>query len=116
MDPQLSMNQPEGPQAVGPVFGLPTQSCSENNLKFICELQPGPVPPPGCDESFIADMGCRSVSVILPLQCSIYQLRLRICMQVGRRVLVEWFSLVYCQRVLNLKLFLALCSFSILQC
>ncbi|GAA6223722.1 phosphatidylinositol 4,5-bisphosphate 3-kinase catalytic subunit gamma isoform-like [Lates japonicus] len=81
MDPGLFLNQPDSPQAVGSLSGISTQSCSENNLKFICEFKPGPGPSPGGDEDCNADMDCESVSVILPAQCSIYQLRLRICMQ-----------------------------------
>ncbi|XP_023271354.1 phosphatidylinositol 4,5-bisphosphate 3-kinase catalytic subunit gamma isoform-like [Seriola lalandi dorsalis] len=81
MDPELFMNRPHSPREVDSLSGMLTQSCSEVNLKFICELKPGPGPPPGCDEGFNAEISCESVSVILPAQCSIYQLRLRICMQ-----------------------------------
>nr|XP_019944549.1 PREDICTED: phosphatidylinositol 4,5-bisphosphate 3-kinase catalytic subunit gamma isoform-like [Paralichthys olivaceus] len=59
---------------------MSTQSCSENNLKFICEFKPGPG-----DEGYNVDMDCKSVSVILPAQCSIYQLRLHICLQAEER-------------------------------
>ncbi|XP_018534347.1 phosphatidylinositol 4,5-bisphosphate 3-kinase catalytic subunit gamma isoform [Lates calcarifer] len=85
MDPGLFLNQPDSPQAVGSLSGISTQSCSENNLKFICEFKPGPGPSPGGDEDCNADMDCELVSVILPAQCSIYQLRLRICMQVQEK-------------------------------
>ncbi|XP_030589873.1 phosphatidylinositol 4,5-bisphosphate 3-kinase catalytic subunit gamma isoform-like [Archocentrus centrarchus] len=51
-----------------------SQSCSENTLKFICEFQSG-------DEDQNISIGYESVSVILPAQCSVYQLRLHICMQ-----------------------------------
>ncbi|XP_040915888.1 phosphatidylinositol 4,5-bisphosphate 3-kinase catalytic subunit gamma isoform isoform X2 [Toxotes jaculatrix] len=60
---------------------MSTQSCSENNLRFICELRPWPGPSPGSAEDCNADIDSESVSVILPAQCSIYQLRLRICIQ-----------------------------------
>lgn len=63
-------------------------SCSENNLKFICEFQPGPGPPQASgDKDYNVNMDCKSVSVILPAQCSVHQLRLRICMQVGKPLL-----------------------------
>ena len=64
--------------------GMSTQSCSENNLKFICEFQPGPAPVCG---DVNVNMDCGSVIVILPAQCSVYQLRLRICMTVGELLL-----------------------------
>lgn len=61
---------------------MSTQGRSENNLRFICEL----VPRPGLlqcslDEDYNLWPGCESVTVVLPAQCSVYQLRLRICMQ-----------------------------------
>ncbi|XP_070694974.1 phosphatidylinositol 4,5-bisphosphate 3-kinase catalytic subunit gamma isoform [Pempheris klunzingeri] len=78
MDPALLLNLP----AVDCLSGISTQSCSENNLKFICEFQPGPGPPQvSADEGYSVSVDCESVSVILPAQCSVYQLRLRICMQ-----------------------------------
>ncbi|XP_035511915.1 phosphatidylinositol 4,5-bisphosphate 3-kinase catalytic subunit gamma isoform [Morone saxatilis] len=79
MDPALFLNQASSSQRLS---GMLIQNCSENNLKFICEFQPGPGPPQGSgDEDFSVSMDCESVSVILPAQCSVYQLRLRICMQ-----------------------------------
>ncbi|XP_040009152.1 phosphatidylinositol 4,5-bisphosphate 3-kinase catalytic subunit gamma isoform [Xiphias gladius] len=81
MDPGLFLNQPDSPRAVVSLIGMSTQGCSENNLKFICEFKPEPGPPPGCDEDCSATVDCKSVSVVLPAQCIIYQLRLRICMQ-----------------------------------
>ncbi|XP_051805678.1 phosphatidylinositol 4,5-bisphosphate 3-kinase catalytic subunit gamma isoform [Acanthochromis polyacanthus] len=55
---------------------------SENNLKFICEFQPGPSSSQtSTDEDYGAGFDCETVSVVLPAQCSVYQLRLRICMQ-----------------------------------
>ena len=80
------MNESDSPSAVEPPSEMSTQSCSENNLKFVCEFKPVPGPPPGGDEGYNADMDCGSVSVILPAQCSIYQLRIRICMQVGPHI------------------------------
>ncbi|KAM7404246.1 hypothetical protein PAMP_011612 [Pampus punctatissimus] len=53
---------------------MSTQSCSDNNLQFICEFKSG-------DEDYSVDMEFETVSVILPAQCSVHQLRLRICMQ-----------------------------------
>ncbi|XP_029291960.1 phosphatidylinositol 4,5-bisphosphate 3-kinase catalytic subunit gamma isoform [Cottoperca gobio] len=82
MDPALLLSQAASPHAVDFLSGMSALSCSENNLKFICEFQLGPGPPqaPG-DEDYDIHMDCESVSVILPAQCSVYQLRLRICMQ-----------------------------------
>ncbi|KAG7519418.1 phosphatidylinositol 4,5-bisphosphate 3-kinase catalytic subunit gamma isoform-like [Solea senegalensis] len=62
---------------------MATKSCSENMLKFICEFKATFAPSlSGGDEEFNAqNTECESVSVILPAQCSIYQLRIRICMQ-----------------------------------
>ncbi|XP_029995881.1 phosphatidylinositol 4,5-bisphosphate 3-kinase catalytic subunit gamma isoform [Sphaeramia orbicularis] len=58
-----------------------TQSSSENNLNFICEFKPEPGPPQTSDEEDCSNVDCKSVSVLIPAQCSIYQLRLRICIQ-----------------------------------
>lgn len=88
MDPPLLLCQPVSPHAVDYLSGMSTQSCSENNLKFVCEFKPGPGPLQASgDEDYNVNMDCESVSVILPAQCSVYQLRLRICMQVGRLLL-----------------------------
>ncbi|XP_019108796.2 phosphatidylinositol 4,5-bisphosphate 3-kinase catalytic subunit gamma isoform isoform X1 [Larimichthys crocea] len=77
MDPALLMSQFGSPDHLSEML---TQSCSENNLKFICDFKS--VPPLGsCDEDYNVNMDCESVSVILPAQCSVYQLRLRISMQ-----------------------------------
>lgn len=63
-----------------------TKSGSENILKFICEFRPGTSPLQILADK---DMGINrnydSVSVMLPAQCSICQLRLRICMKVYAR-------------------------------
>uniref|UniRef100_A0A3P8TNG7 phosphatidylinositol 3-kinase n=1 Tax=Amphiprion percula TaxID=161767 RepID=A0A3P8TNG7_AMPPE len=64
-------------------MAMAKQSCSENNLKFICEFKPGSgSSQTSTDEGYGAGFGCETVSVILPAQCSVYQLRLHICMQV----------------------------------
>ncbi|XP_070824548.1 phosphatidylinositol 4,5-bisphosphate 3-kinase catalytic subunit gamma isoform [Chaetodon trifascialis] len=79
MDPALLLNHPAGPQCLP---GQLTQSCTEDNLKFTCQFKAGPGPPQvSGDEDYNVNMDCGSVSVILPAQCSVYQLRLRICMQ-----------------------------------
>ncbi|XP_038141577.1 phosphatidylinositol 4,5-bisphosphate 3-kinase catalytic subunit gamma isoform [Cyprinodon tularosa] len=65
------------PQSMEPQTEMRTQSSSENNLKFICEFRPGTSP----DEDHGTSRNYESVSVILPAQCNICQLRLRICMQ-----------------------------------
>lgn len=77
MDPTLLLNQPVGSRAADCLSGMLSQSCSENNLKFVCEFKPG-------EEDYNVDMDFGSVSVVLPAQCSVHQLRLRICMQVGK--------------------------------
>lgn len=59
--------------------------CSDNSLKFICEFKTGCT---SGDEDYSISADCEPVSVILPAQCSVYQLRLRICMQVGTTT--EW--------------------------
>ncbi|RVE70207.1 hypothetical protein OJAV_G00062170 [Oryzias javanicus] len=61
---------------------MATSHLSENLLKFVCELQPGPGTEQICkddDQSLSVDF--ESVSVIIPAQCSVHQLRLRICAQ-----------------------------------
>lgn len=99
MDPGLLLPQPVGSHAANLPAGPSVQSCSENTLKFTCEFQPEPGPPqaPG-DEYYSMDMDYESVSVVLPAQCSVYQLRLRICMQVVKTV-VKSVLLRYCLNV-----------------
>ncbi|XP_023812142.1 phosphatidylinositol 4,5-bisphosphate 3-kinase catalytic subunit gamma isoform [Oryzias latipes] len=61
---------------------MATSRPSENLLKFICELQPEPGAVQmfkGDDQSLSVDY--ESVSVVIPAQCSVHQLRLRICAQ-----------------------------------
>ncbi|TNN36520.1 Phosphatidylinositol 4,5-bisphosphate 3-kinase catalytic subunit gamma isoform [Liparis tanakae] len=65
---------PLAPRAVDALSGLPSQCGSENNLKFICQFERGKA---SGDEEY----GVGVVTVLLPAQCSVYQLRLRICMQ-----------------------------------
>lgn len=60
--------------------GVWTQS-SENNLNFFCEFKPESGPPQSSDEEDSSNVDCKSVSVLIPAQCSVYQLRLRICIQ-----------------------------------
>nr|XP_046253413.1 phosphatidylinositol 4,5-bisphosphate 3-kinase catalytic subunit gamma isoform [Scatophagus argus]XP_046253414.1 phosphatidylinositol 4,5-bisphosphate 3-kinase catalytic subunit gamma isoform [Scatophagus argus] len=81
MDPPLPLNDLPSPQHLSGMF---TQSCSDTNLKFICEFQPFPLQVSD-NEDYNISMNCESVSVILPAQCSVYQLRLRICMQAQER-------------------------------
>ncbi|XP_073326337.1 phosphatidylinositol 4,5-bisphosphate 3-kinase catalytic subunit gamma isoform-like [Pagrus major] len=79
MDPALFLNLAASQQHLS---GMATQSCSENNLKFICEFKPGSgTSQVSGDEDYNVNMDCELVSVILPAQCSVHQLRLRICMQ-----------------------------------
>lgn len=59
-----------------------TKSGSENILKFICEFRPGtsPLQIP-TDKDMGINRNYDSMSVMIPAQCSIWQLRLRICMK-----------------------------------
>ncbi|XP_045912998.1 phosphatidylinositol 4,5-bisphosphate 3-kinase catalytic subunit gamma isoform [Micropterus dolomieu] len=82
MDPPLLLNRTVSSHTVDCPPEMLIQSCSDNNLKFICEFKPGPgLPEVSGDEDYNVNMDCKSVSVILPAQCSVYQLRLRICIQ-----------------------------------
>ncbi|XP_031732442.1 phosphatidylinositol 4,5-bisphosphate 3-kinase catalytic subunit gamma isoform [Anarrhichthys ocellatus] len=82
MDLSLLLNLSVSPHAVDSLFGRPTQGGSENNLKFICEFKHGLGPPQASgDDDYDVNMACGSVSVILPAQCSVHQLRLCICME-----------------------------------
>uniref|UniRef100_A0A3Q3SIS6 phosphatidylinositol 3-kinase n=1 Tax=Mastacembelus armatus TaxID=205130 RepID=A0A3Q3SIS6_9TELE len=76
MDPALLPNQPVQPNASGCRSGMSPLSCSEVNLKFICEFRQK-----SGDDGNSVSMDWESVSVILPAQCSVHQLRLRICVQ-----------------------------------
>ncbi|MEQ2186710.1 hypothetical protein GOODEAATRI_031515, partial [Goodea atripinnis] len=70
------------PYSVDSLTEIRTHGGSENNLKFICEFRPGtsPLQIPA-DEDNSVNRDYESVSVILPAQCTICQLRLRICMK-----------------------------------
>ncbi|XP_024915462.1 phosphatidylinositol 4,5-bisphosphate 3-kinase catalytic subunit gamma isoform isoform X1 [Cynoglossus semilaevis] len=81
LDSEPNLNQSGTPCAADPVLGTATQSRSENILKFICDFKPGGGLSLSSDEALSADAEYESVSVVLPAQCSIYQLRLHICMQ-----------------------------------
>lgn len=87
LDSEPNLNQPGTPCAADPVLGTATQSRSENILKFICDFKPGGGLSLSSDEALSADAEYESVSVVLPAQCSIYQLRLHICMQVNKSIL-----------------------------
>lgn len=90
MDPTLLLHRSVVPHPVDLLSGTTAQSCSENNLRFICEFKPGPGPlQVSVDEDFNVNMDSESVSVILPAQCSVYQLRLRICIQVGKPLVYD---------------------------
>ncbi|XP_047459401.1 phosphatidylinositol 4,5-bisphosphate 3-kinase catalytic subunit gamma isoform [Mugil cephalus] len=77
MDTEVFLSQQVCPHAADRLSRMSTQFCCENNLKFICEFKPGPG-----DEDNSVSVDSDSVSVILPAQCTVHQLRLRICMQV----------------------------------
>lgn len=79
MDPPLA--QLPSPQRLPGMF---TQSSSENKLRFVCTFSPrsDSLRRSGHEE-YNGDTHCESVSVVVPAQCSVYQLRLHICMQVG---------------------------------
>lgn len=64
--------------------GMFTQSSSENQLRFVCTFSPrrDSLRRSGHEE-YNGDTHYESMSVVVPAQCSVYQLRLRICMQVG---------------------------------
>ncbi|KAM8829410.1 phosphatidylinositol 4,5-bisphosphate 3-kinase catalytic subunit gamma isoform [Synchiropus picturatus] len=63
-----------------------TQGFPENPLKFICQFRPGPGPPAApLDEGNCSDIDCERVTIVLPAQCTVYQLRLQICMQVEQQ-------------------------------
>ncbi len=82
MDPASLLNQPASPQRPSEML---SQSGSENSLNFTCEFKTGPSPPQqSAEEDYSVSVDGESVSVIIPAQCSVYQLRLRICMQVGK--------------------------------
>lgn len=61
------------------------QSCPDNSLKFICEFKPRPgLPQASDDEDNSYNTDCQTVSFTLSAQCSVYQLRLSICLLVRK--------------------------------
>lgn len=70
------------PQPVSPDNRRLSGTLPDNILKFICEFKPDLTPG---NEDFSVSGKREPVSVVLPAQCSIYQLRMRIYMQVGTR-------------------------------
>lgn len=93
MDPGASLDQSLRSDGADCLPGVSV--CSENTLNFICEFKPGRT---SSNVDFLFNVDCEPVSVVLPAQCSVYQLRLRICMQVGctnhrSEVLKTWFIL-----------------------
>ncbi|KAM8864105.1 phosphatidylinositol 4,5-bisphosphate 3-kinase catalytic subunit gamma isoform [Spinachia spinachia] len=79
MDPSLLQKPAFSPPVVDFLSDMPTQRHTENNLKFICEFKNGSGPQQAEDYNFY--ISSQSVSVILPDQCTVYQLRLGIGMQ-----------------------------------
>lgn len=64
--------------------GMFTQSSSENKLRFICTFSArSHSQRRSSHEEDSANRHCESVLVTLPSQCSVYQLRLHICIVVG---------------------------------
>ncbi|XP_029013301.1 phosphatidylinositol 4,5-bisphosphate 3-kinase catalytic subunit gamma isoform [Betta splendens] len=83
---QINVNM-LSPQSLHPyrsqrLSGTSPGSCSDNILKFICELKHDHKSE---NEDFRNSVKCKSVSVVLHAQCSVYQLRLRIYMQVEEK-------------------------------
>lgn len=97
MDPSLLLSQTASQHAASCLSRTSTQSSSENNLKFICEFKLGPGPTQTSANEGV-DQVRECVSVVIPAQCSVYQLRLRICMQVGqlRKTLVKGVLIILC--------------------
>lgn len=77
---------PHRKMSVDSLSGAPAHGYSENNLNFICKFWAGPLQTAG-DDDCCTNEHYESVSVVLPAQCSIYQLRLRISMKVWNRKL-----------------------------
>ena len=70
-----------------------TPRCSDHTLVFLCEFRPLSIAPPTADLDHTAGTqsgpefgrsGPELVEVTLPAQCSIQQLRLRLCVKVGK--------------------------------
>lgn len=72
------------PHSVQRIPGLFTQNSSQNNVRFICIFSAGcHTQRRSSHAEDCANRHCESVLVSLPSQCSVYQLRLHICMVVG---------------------------------
>uniref|UniRef100_UPI003AAC3903 phosphatidylinositol 4,5-bisphosphate 3-kinase catalytic subunit gamma isoform n=1 Tax=Centroberyx gerrardi TaxID=166262 RepID=UPI003AAC3903 len=83
MDSVVFLDQTGRQEAADFPSRVSVPSCSDNSLLFVCEFHPGPGPPQASSEEDFVGIGLdyESVAVILPAQCSVYQLRLRLCMQ-----------------------------------
>lgn len=88
MDPSLLRNPAFNSPVVDSLSDMPTQRHTEKNLKFICEFSNGSGPQQASGkEDYNFNTASESVSVILPDQCTVYQLRLGIGMQVGQNLI-----------------------------
>ncbi|XP_068161152.1 phosphatidylinositol 4,5-bisphosphate 3-kinase catalytic subunit gamma isoform [Antennarius striatus] len=83
MDPAIPLHQTPIPQHLPGMF---TQSRSENNLKFICHFitELGPLRA-SANEDYNHKVDCETITVILPAQCNVEQLRLRIYVQAQKQ-------------------------------
>ncbi|KAM3872175.1 phosphatidylinositol 4,5-bisphosphate 3-kinase catalytic subunit gamma isoform [Diretmus argenteus] len=83
MDSGVFLDQPSRLHAADVPSGVSVPCGSENSLTFICEFHPGPGPPQASGDEDFDGIGLEYelVAVTLPAQCSVYQLRLRLCMQ-----------------------------------
>ncbi|XP_068605151.1 phosphatidylinositol 4,5-bisphosphate 3-kinase catalytic subunit gamma isoform [Brachionichthys hirsutus] len=83
MDPAFPLHQAPIPQHLP---GLFAQGRSETNLKFICHFmsEPGPLPV-SVNEDYVHSADCELLTVILPAQCNVEQLRLRIYVQAQKQ-------------------------------
>lgn len=104
----LPLAQLPSPQRLTGMF---TQGSSENQLRFVCTFSPRSDSLRRSDhEEYNDDTHSESVSVVVPAQCSVYQLRLRICMQVGASPLPPCHSNIPIQEPSNLYRCTVLCS------
>nr|XP_040050126.1 phosphatidylinositol 4,5-bisphosphate 3-kinase catalytic subunit gamma isoform [Gasterosteus aculeatus aculeatus] len=86
MDPSLLRNPAFNSPVVDSLSDMPSQRHTEKNLKFICEFKNGSGPQQASGkEDYNFNTASESVSVILPDQCTVYQLRLGIGMQAQER-------------------------------
>ncbi|XP_037333656.2 phosphatidylinositol 4,5-bisphosphate 3-kinase catalytic subunit gamma isoform [Pungitius pungitius] len=86
MDRSVLRNLAFSPPVVDSLSDAQTQRHTVNNLKFICEFnnEPGPQEASGKEDSNL-NIASEPVSVILPDQCTVHQLRLAIGMQARER-------------------------------